>query len=68
MEYNIQLSMRLDGQSLQSLLRALDSGPHGLMRGIIDNIVTQCRMQEEELAKQQADAARIPTPETEPTE
>lgn len=68
MEYNIQLNMRLDGQSLQSLLRALDSGPHGLMRGIIDNIVNQCRMQEEELAKQQAEAARIPTPGTEPTE
>jgi hypothetical protein len=62
-EYNIQLNMRLDGQALQQLLRTLDTGPHGLMRGIIDNVINQCRMQEEEVAQKQAAASEAP-PET----
>lgn len=51
MEYNIQLSMRLDAGTLQTLLRTLDSGPHGLMRGIIDTIIAQARQQDEEAQK-----------------
>lgn len=47
MEYNIQLNMRLDDGALQTLLRTLDQGPHGLMRGIIDVIVAQKRTQDE---------------------
>lgn len=62
MEYNIQLNMRLDGQALQQLLRALDTGPHGLMRGIIDSVINQCRMQEEEAAQKQAAAAANDAP------
>lgn len=54
MEYNIQLNMRLDAGALQALLRTLDQGPHGLMRGIIDTIVSQMRAQDE--------AAQVPTP------
>lgn len=50
MEYNIQLAMRLDVGSLQTLLRTLDSGPHGLMRGIIDTIVSQARQQDADAA------------------
>ena len=57
MEYNIQLSMRLDAGSLQTLLRTLDSGPHGLMRGIIDTIISQARQQD-------AAAEQPPEPET----
>lgn len=47
MEYNIQLNMRLDAGSLQTLLRTLDGGPHGLMRGLIDTIISQARQQDE---------------------
>ena len=47
MEYNIQLNMRLDDGALQTLVRTLDQGPHGLMRGIIDVIVAQKRAQDE---------------------
>lgn len=54
MEYNIQLNMRLDAGALQTLLRTLDSGPHGLMRGIIDTIISQARQQDE--------AAQTPAP------
>ena len=60
MEYNIQLSMRLDAQSLQTLIRTLDGGPHGLMRGIIDTIISQARQQED--AAQKA-AQPAPAPE-----
>lgn len=62
MEYNIQLSMRLDAGALQTLLRTLDSGPHGLMRGIIDTIISQARQQDEEAQK----AAQAPTETPEP--
>lgn len=58
MEYNIQLSMRLDAGALQTLIRTLDDGPHGLMRGIIDSVISQARQQEEEAQKA---AAAAPT-------
>lgn len=61
MEYNIQLSMRLDAGALQTLLRTLDGGPHGLMRGVIDTIMAQARAQEEEAAKAAAPAPTEPT-------
>ena len=60
MEYNIKLSMRLDAGALQTLLRTLDAGPHGLMRGVIDSIIQQA--QEQEAA---AKAAAEPAAETE---
>lgn len=65
MEYNIQLSMRLDAGALQTLLRTLDSGPHGLMRGIIDTVIAQARAQEEEAQKaaQPEAPAEQPAPE-----
>lgn len=63
MEYNIQLSMRLDVNSLQTLLRTLDSGPHGLMRGIIDTIISQARQQDEEAQKAAQAPAEQPAPE-----
>lgn len=65
MEYNIQLSMRLDAGALQTLLRTLDSGPHGLMRGIIDTIIAQARAQDEEAQKaaQPEAPAEQPAPE-----
>ena len=59
MDYNIQLNMRLDAGALQALLRTLDQGPHGLMRGIIDTIAAQMRAQEEA-------AAAAPLPEAAP--
>ena len=59
MEYNIQLSMRLDANALQTFIRTLDGGPHGRMRGIIDSVISQAR-QQEEAAKAQA-AAAAPT-------
>ena len=63
MEYNIQLNMRLDDGALQTLLRTLDQGPHGLMRGIIDVIVAQKRAQDE--AAMTASASQ-PEPEVAP--
>ena len=62
MEYNIQLNMRLDAGALQALLRTLDQGPHGLMRGIIDTIATQMRAQEDAAAQPQP----VPPPEVAP--
>lgn len=67
MEYNIQLSMRLDAGALQTFIRTLDGGPHGLMRGIVDSIISQARQQEEE-AQNAAAAAPTdvePKPDTE---
>lgn len=57
-EYHIQLSMRLDSGALQALIRTLDSGPHGLMRGIIDTIISQARQQDDE-ARQQDQAEQL---------
>lgn len=64
MVYNIQLSMQLDDGALQTLLRTLDSGPHGLMRGIIDTIISQARQQDADAkqagSEQQAQSAETP--------
>ena len=65
MEYNIQLNMRLDAGALQALLRTLDQGPHGLMRGIIDTIATQMRAQEEAMAASAAQPEIVIEPEAE---
>jgi len=54
MNYSIKLEMNLDANALQVLLRTLDAGPHGLMRGMIDNIIQQAQAQENEA---RADAA-----------
>jgi hypothetical protein len=46
MNYKIKLDFTLDAAALQALLRTLDAGPHGLMRGIIDSIIEQAKEQE----------------------
>jgi hypothetical protein len=56
MNYTIKLEMNIDGSALQVLLRTLDAGPHGLMRGMIDNIIQQAQAQENE-ARAKAEAA-----------
>jgi hypothetical protein len=56
MNYSIKLEMNLDANALQVLLRTLDAGPHGLMRGMIDNIIQQAQAQENE-ARAKAEAA-----------
>jgi len=63
MEYNIQLSMRLDAGALQTFIRTLDSGPHGLMRSIIDSVINQARQQEEQAAAAATEPAPVDTPE-----
>jgi hypothetical protein len=55
MNYSITLDMNLDVNALQALIRTLDAGPHGLMRGIIDNIIQQVQTQEAE-ARAKAEA------------
>ena len=55
MNYQIKLDMNMDANSLNTLLGALNSGPHGLMRGIIDSILAQAKEQEE-AAKAAAEA------------
>lgn len=54
MNYQIKLDMSMDANSLNTLLGALNSGPHGLMRGIIDNILAQAKEQEEAARAEQA--------------
>ena len=65
MEYHINLHMRLDGGAVQTLLRTLDGGPHGLMRGMIDTIVQQVQEQEA-AAKKAAEEAGPDAPDAPP--
>jgi hypothetical protein len=58
MNYSIKLDLNLDVNALQVLLRTLDAGPHGLMRGMIDNILQQAQAQE---AEHRAKAEAAPT-------
>jgi len=58
MNYSIKLEMNLDAAALGALIRTLDAGPHGLMRGIIDNIIQQVQAQE---AEHRANAEAEPT-------
>jgi hypothetical protein len=62
MEYNINLNMRLDAGALNTLLQTLDNGPHKLMRGLIDTIISQAR--EQDMAAQKA--AEAPAQDTPP--
>jgi len=69
MDFNIKLDLKLDLNRVNALLNLLDTGPHGLVRPIIDNIVLQA--QEQEKAAQAAAAAaptdvepKEPTPES----
>ena len=55
MNYQIKLDMNMDANALSTLIGVLNSGPHGLMRGIIDNILAQAKDQEE-AAKAEANA------------
>lgn len=58
MDYKIKLDMTLDAGALQTLLQTLNNGPHGLMRSLIDNIVSQAQEQE---AAAKAEQAAQPT-------
>jgi hypothetical protein len=66
MEYQINLNMRLDAGALQTLLRTLDGGPHGLMRGLIDTIMQQAQAQEDAAKKVAEEQALASAPGTEP--
>lgn len=60
MQYNIKLEISADAPTLQVLIRVLDSGPHGVVRPLIDDIIRQ--------AKEQEEAAKdSPQPDAEPT-
>lgn len=56
MNYTIKLEMNIDANGVQTLIRTLDVGPHGLVRGMIDNIIQQAQAQENE-ARAKAEAA-----------
>lgn len=58
MDFNIKLDLKLDLNGVNALLNLLNTGPHGLVRPIIDDIVLQA--QEQEKAAQVA-AAAAPT-------
>jgi hypothetical protein len=58
MDFNIKLDLKLDLNGVNALLNLLNTGPHGLVRPIIDDIVLQA--QEQEKAAQAA-AAAAPT-------
>ncbi len=58
MDFNIKLDLKLDLNGVNALLSLLNTGPHGLVRPIIDDIVLQA--QEQEKAAQAA-AAAAPT-------
>jgi hypothetical protein len=64
MEYKIKLDLKLDLNGVNTLLNVLNSGPHGVVRSIIDDIVLQA--QEQEKAAQAAAPtdvdAKEPTP------
>jgi hypothetical protein len=51
MDFNIKLDLKLDLNGVNALLNLLNTGPHGLVRPIIDDIVLQA--QEQEKAAQQ---------------
>ena len=55
MDFNIKLDLKLDLNGVNALLNLLNTGPHGLVRPIIDDIVLQA--QEQEKAAQAAAAA-----------
>lgn len=61
MNYTIKLDMNIDANALQVLLRTLDAGPHGLMRGMIDTIIQQAQAQEAE-ARAAAEAQKAAAP------
>jgi hypothetical protein len=46
MEFNIKLDLKLDLNGVNALLNLLNTGPHGLVRPIIDDIVLQAQEQE----------------------
>lgn len=62
MDFNIKLDLKLDLNGVNALLNLLNTGPHGLVRPIIDDIVLQA--QEQEKAAQAAQAAAAAPPET----
>lgn len=62
MNYNIKLEFTLDGNSLRQLVGTLDLGPHGLVRPIVDSIITQAQVQDSAAqAEQQKAPVDVPT-------
>jgi hypothetical protein len=64
MDFNIKLDLKLDLNGVNALLNLLNTGPHGLVRPIIDDIVLQA--QEQEKAAQAAQAAAAAPTDAEP--
>ena len=50
MEFNLKLDLKLDLNGVNALLNLLNTGPHGLVRPIIDDIVLQAQEQEKAAA------------------
>ncbi len=61
MDFNIKLDLKLDLNGVNALLNLLNTGPHGLVRPIIDDIVLQAQEQEKA-----AQAAQQPVPPAPP--
>lgn len=59
MEFNIKLDLKLDLNGVNALLNLLNTGPHGLVRPIIDDVVLQAQEQEKA-------AANLTTPDDVP--
>jgi hypothetical protein len=66
MEFNLKLDLKLDLNGVNALLNLLNTGPHGLVRPIIDDIVLQAQEQEK-AAKAAAEAAPTDVEVKEPT-
>ncbi len=64
MDFNIKLDLKLDLNGVNALLNLLNTGPHGLVRPIIDDIVLQA--QEQDKAAQAAQAAAAAPTDVEP--
>ncbi len=65
MEFNIKLDLKLDLNGVNALLNLLNTGPHGLVRPIIDDIVLQAQEQEKAAQAAQAAAPTDVTPKDE---
>ena len=66
MEFNIKLDLKLDLNGVNALLNLLNTGPHGLVRPIIDDIVLQAQEQEKAKAAQAAAPADVEVKEPTP--
>lgn len=62
MEFNIKLDLKLDINGINALLNLLNTGPHGLVRPIIDDIVAQAQEQEKAAKEAASTDADLPPP------